>query len=154
MTSAEKTGSESLSPAEIAQAMLLADRASAQLGMELVEIREGYCKMSMLVRDDMVNGLGICHGGLIFSLGDTAFAFACNSRNIRTVALNCTINFLNAANVGTKLTAEAVEKSLKGRTGLYDVAITNEEGLKIAEFRGTSYGTSAKTYVGIDQAVD
>ena len=145
MSSAD-SGSKTLSPQDIAQAMLAADRASASLGMELVEIREGYCRMSMLVRDDMVNGLGICHGGLIFAFGDTTFAFACNSRNVRTVALNCTINFLNAASVGTRLFAEACEKSLKGRTGLYDVAISDEHGRLIAEFRGTSYGTSSKTY--------
>ncbi len=152
--SSSKSEAKAQLPYQIAHAMLAADQASAQLGIELIEIREGYCKMSMLVREDMVNGLGICHGGLIFSLGDTAFAFACNSRNVKTVALSCTINFLSAANVGSKLIAEAVEISLKGRTGLYDVAISNEEGQKIAEFRGTSYGTSSKSYELLDQAVD
>lgn len=150
--SASDIGSESAY--QIAQAMLAADLASAQLGIELIEIREGYCRLSMLVRDDMVNGLGICHGGLIFSLGDTAFAFACNSRNVKTVALTCTISFLNAAKVGSVLVAEAEEISLKGRTGLYDVSISDEKGLAIAEFRGTSYGTSSKTYELIDQSVD
>lgn len=136
--------SEKISPRTLAETMLAADKASALLGMQLEEISEGKCVISMKVRDDMVNGLGICHGGFIFSLADTAFAFACNSRNRKTVALSCTINYLNAATVGMHLFAHASESSLKGRTGLYDVTVLNGSNEKVAEFRGSSYGTSSK----------
>ena len=130
-------------PEAVSMAMMAADRVSGNLGMIVEEIREGYARMAMTVREDMQNGLGVCHGGIIFCLADSTFAFACNSRNVKTVALNCVISFLNAANVGDKLIAEAIEKSLKGRTGLYDISVRKLDGTLIAEFRGTSYGTSS-----------
>jgi uncharacterized domain 1 len=91
----------------------------------------------------MVNGLGICHGGVTFTLADTTFALACNSRNRRTVALACSINFVAASNVGDVLRAEAREISVKGRVGVYDITVKNQKDELIAEFRGTSYATSS-----------
>jgi acyl-CoA thioesterase len=94
--------------------------------------------MQMNVRDDFLNGHGICHGGLIFTLADSTFAFACNSHNINTVAAGCSIEFLRAVKGGDRLSAEAVEQSLTGRTGIYDIRVTNREGETVAMFRGKS----------------
>ncbi|MBX3074615.1 hydroxyphenylacetyl-CoA thioesterase PaaI [Candidatus Obscuribacterales bacterium] len=139
---------DTLTPKElahkVAEEMFRNDKASKHLGMRLDAIDEGTASVSMTVRDDMLNGFGICHGGVTFTLADTAFACACNSRNRKTVALNCTISFLAAGKVGDVLTATAREVSLAGRTGLYDIRITNQTGAVMAEFRGTSYGTSSK----------
>ena len=127
----------------VAEYMLEQDRASRHLGIEIDRVDEGVAVLSMSVRDDMLNGLDILHGGFTFSLADSAFAFACNSRNRKTVALNCVINFVAAAKVGDKLIATAREVSLSGRTGVYDVTVKNQKGELVAEFRGTSYGTSS-----------
>lgn len=128
---------------QVAQYMLKHDRASRHLGIKIESVDEGVAVLSMTVRDDMLNGLDILHGGVTFSLADSAFAFACNSRNRKTVALNCTVNFVAAAKEGDVLTASAREVSLSGRTGIYDVSVKNQKGELIAEFRGTSYGTSS-----------
>lgn len=128
---------------QVADFMLKHDRASQHLGIKIDSVEEGVAVLSMTVRDDMLNGLDILHGGFTFSLADSAFAFACNSRNRKTVALNCTINFVAAAKVGDVLTATAREVSLSGRTGVYDVSVKNQRGDVVAEFRGTSYGTSS-----------
>lgn len=128
---------------KVADYMLTHDRASRHLGIRIDSVDEGVAVLSMTVRDDMLNGLDILHGGFTFSLADSAFAFACNSRNRKTVALNCTINFVAAAKVGDVLTATAREVSLSGRTGVYDVSVKNQKGEIVAEFRGTSYGTSS-----------
>ena len=128
---------------QVAQYMLEHDCASRHLGIKIDSVDEGVAVLSMAVRDDMLNGLDICHGGVTFSLADSAFAFACNSRNRKTVALNCTVNFVAAAKTGDVLTATAREISLSGRTGIYDVSVKNQKGELVAEFRGTSYGTSA-----------
>jgi acyl-CoA thioesterase len=93
----------------------------------------------MTVRADMVNGHAICHGGLIFTLADSAFAFACNSHNLTTVASGCTIEFLAPAHEGDELTASAIERSVAGRTGVYDIEVTNQRGEVIALFRGKSH---------------
>lgn len=127
----------------VAQYMLAHDRASRHLGIKIERVDEGVAVLSMTVREDMLNGLDILHGGFTFSLADSAFAFACNSRNRKTVALNCTINFVAAAKVGDTLTATAREVSLSGRTGVYDVSVKNQNDELVAEFRGTSYGTSS-----------
>ncbi|MBX9952379.1 MAG: hydroxyphenylacetyl-CoA thioesterase PaaI [Candidatus Obscuribacterales bacterium] len=129
--------------ARVAQYMLAHDRASRHLGIKIERVDEGVAVLSMTVREDMLNGLDILHGGFTFSLADSAFAFACNSRNRKTVALNCTINFVAAAKVGDTLTATAREVSLSGRTGVYDVSVKNQNDELVAEFRGTSYGTSS-----------
>jgi len=121
-----------------AQAMYKADACSRALGLELKEVRPGYARMQMNVRNDFLNGHGICHGGLIFTLADSTFAFACNSHNINTVAAGCSIEFLRAVKGGDRLSAEAVEQSLTGRTGIYDIRVTNREGETVAMFRGKS----------------
>lgn len=130
----------------VGEVMMSNDKAAQALGIKLVEIRAGYAKMTMLVRRDMLNGLDICHGGMTFSLGDTAFAYACNSRNRKTVALQCTINYSASSLEGDELTAVAEEKSLNGRTGVYDISIFNQDNKPVAYFRGTSYGTSGTVF--------
>jgi acyl-CoA thioesterase len=115
------------------------DPASQRLGMTLDEIRPGYARMSMRVREDMLNGHGTCHGGYIFMLADSAFAFACNSHNFNTVGAGCSIDYLSPGREGDLLTAEAVEQALSGKTGVYDVVVTNQEGRKVALFRGKSH---------------
>jgi acyl-CoA thioesterase len=127
---------------QIGQAMLKADRVSGLLDMRLMEIAPGNATVSMVVRDDMLNGVGICHGGITFTLADTAFAYACNSRGRKTVALACSINFVDRAEVGDILTARAEELTRSGRTGVYDIAVRKQDGALIAQFRGTSYSTS------------
>jgi acyl-CoA thioesterase len=126
----------------VAERMMKDDRAAAALGIQLDEISPGFARMSLLISDEMVNGFGICHGGITFSLADTAFAYACNSRNRKSIALGCTINYLKAVKPGDKLTATAREQSAGGRIGLYDISLSNQEGTVVAEFRGTSYSTS------------
>lgn len=115
------------------------DPASQALGARLDEISPGGAAMSMTVKAEMLNGHQTCHGGFIFALADSTFAFACNSRNLVTVASGCTIDYLAPAFEGDRLTARAVEYSLAGRTGIYDVHVTNQEGKPIAVFRGRSY---------------
>jgi acyl-CoA thioesterase len=115
------------------------DPASQKLGMTLDEIRPGYARMSMRVREDMLNGHGTCHGGYIFMLADSAFAFACNSHNFNTVGAGCSIDYLSPGREGDLLTAEAVEQALSGKTGVYDIVVTNQEGRKLALFRGKSH---------------
>jgi acyl-CoA thioesterase len=115
------------------------DPASQRLGMTLDEIRPGYARMSMRVREDMLNGHGTCHGGYIFMLADSAFAFACNSHNFNTVGAGCSIDYLSPGRAGDVLTADAVEQALSGKTGVYDIVVTNQEGRKVALFRGKSH---------------
>lgn len=122
-----------------ANAMYCADQASQALGIQLVSVTPGNAVMAMTVRSDMINGHKVCHGGFVFSLADSAFAFACNSRNQATVASGCTIDFLAPAFEGDVLTATAQEYSLAGRTGIYDVHVTNQNGDKVAVLRGRSY---------------
>lgn len=118
------------------------DPASQALGMTLDEIRPGYARMSMPVRGDMLNGHGTCHGGYIFMLADSAFAFACNSHNLNTVGAGCTIDYIAPGREGDVLVAEAVEQALAGKTGVYDVAVSNQEGRRIALLRGKSHRIS------------
>ena len=115
------------------------DPASQALGMTLDVIRPGYARMRMRVRDDMLNGHGTCHGGYIFMLADSAFAFACNSHNFNTVGAGCTIDYLAPGRAGDVLVAEAVELALSGKTGVYDVVVTDQDGRKVALFRGKSH---------------
>ena len=130
-----------LSPDDIARAcadlMLTEDDASNGLGMQIVEVRAGQATLSMTVRADMVNGHQIAHGGFIFTLADSAFAFACNSHNARTVAAQCQISFIRPAKLGDRLVAVAREISRSGRSGIYDVRVTAGDHV-IAEFRGHS----------------
>ncbi|SMG01146.1 Phenylacetic acid degradation protein PaaD, thioesterase [Burkholderia singularis] len=122
----------------VAQTMYAADTCSRALGIELLEVRPGYARMRMSVRTDFLNGHQICHGGLIFTLADSAFAFACNSYNVNTVAAGCSIEFLRPAAAGDTLTAEAREQALNGRHGIYDIQVTNQAGEIVAMFRGKS----------------
>ncbi len=132
-----------MDPDELAKAvagsMFSRDRASLGLGMRLLEVRAGYARMSMRVGPEMLNGHQVCHGGFIFTLADSAFAFACNSYNLNTVASGATVDFLSPGRAGDELVAEAQEQSLAGRTGVYDVSVTNQRGDKVAVFRGRSY---------------
>jgi acyl-CoA thioesterase len=115
------------------------DPASQALGMTLDAIRPGFARMRMRVRDDMLNGHGTCHGGYIFMLADSAFAFACNSHNFNTVGAGCTIDYLAPGRAGDVLVAEAVEQALAGKTGVYDVVVADQDGRKVALFRGKSH---------------
>ena len=121
-----------------AKAMWRDDRCSPALGMELLEVRPGFGRVRMRVREDMVNGHGTAHGGMIFTLADSAFAVAANSRGRRAVAASGAIDFLSPALLGDVLTATATEQSLEGRTGLYEVRVENQDGEPVALFRGKS----------------
>ena len=121
-----------------ASAMWDDDRASKWFGMELTHTEEGHAKAELTVESHHTNGHGKCHGGVIFALADSAFAFACNSRNQATVAQHNSITYLAPGNVGDRLTASAVEVSLQGRTGVYDVDVRNQNGDLIARFTGLS----------------
>jgi len=121
-----------------AQVLSAQDRASDALGIALLEVRPGYARMQMSVREDMVNLHGTAHGGLVFTLADSAFAYACNSHNKAAVASSCNIDFLRPAHQGDTLTATAVEQVLAGRSGVYDVRVENNKGEIVALFRGKS----------------
>ncbi|TCC20741.1 hydroxyphenylacetyl-CoA thioesterase PaaI [Kribbella speibonae] len=123
--------------ARVAAAMWAEDTASAGLGMRLVAVGEGTARLEMPVREDMVNGHGIAHGGFVFCLADSAFAFACNSRNQVTVAQACDIVFVAPAHRGDLLVAEARERTRFGRNAIYDITVTRDDEV-IAEFRGRS----------------
>ncbi|MDB6089879.1 MAG: paaD [Gammaproteobacteria bacterium] len=122
-----------------AQALCANDTTSRHLGIRLVEIRPGYARMAMLVRADMVNGHHICHGGMVFTLADTAFAYSCNSYNDNTVAATASIDFLAPAHEGDELTAVATELWRTRRNGIYEITVTNQRDERIALFRGRSY---------------
>ena len=123
------------------QTMMRRDRASASLGMEVLADEAGYAVVRMPVRDEMLNGFDIIHGGLVFALADTAFAIACNEDENVTVAAGADITFLKSTTSGAVLTATARRRVLSGRTGLYDVSIVDEAGDAVAEFRGRSITT-------------
>jgi acyl-CoA thioesterase len=115
------------------------DRASQGLGMRILEARPGFAKLSMVVREDMLNGHSVCHGGLIFSLADSAFAFSCNSHGGAVVGASASMDFLAPARGGDELTAVAVERWRSKRSGVYEVTISNQHGDTIALFRGRSH---------------
>lgn len=123
---------------DAAQAMWSRDHAAQALGMSLVEVKPGYAHLRMPIRQDMVNGHAICHGGMVFTLADTAFAYACNSYNHNTVASAAHIDFLAPSHLGEALEAEAVERAMGGRTGVYDVTVRTSKGKTVALFRGKS----------------
>jgi acyl-CoA thioesterase len=137
-----------VSPDETAQrcadTMYAADRASQALGIVISDVGPGRATATMSVRDDMVNGHGICHGGYLFTLADTAFAFACNTYDEVTVAAGADVTFLEPVRAGDELVAEAVERARRGRSGLYDVTVRTAggrvvaPGVVVAEFRGRS----------------
>jgi acyl-CoA thioesterase len=123
---------------KVARAMLAAEGTGPAWGIEIEEAREGYARIRMRLTPAMLNGHGIAHGGMVFALADTAFAYACNSRNLRTVAAQASIVFLDAAGDGEVLVAEAVEAALVGRSGVCNVKVRTADGRAIAEFQGFS----------------
>jgi len=127
--------------------MFANDRASKALGMRIVEVGPGRSVLEMEVRDSMVNGHDLCHGGLIATLADSAFAFACNSYNELTVAAGFSIDILAPGRLGDVLTARCAEVSRAGRTGVYDAVVTNQRGERVAVFRGRSYTMKGKPAV-------
>jgi acyl-CoA thioesterase len=138
------------SPDELARrsadTMWAGDAASKCLGMEIVSVGPGTATLAMTVREDMINGWDLCHGGLIAALADSAFAFACNSHGVVTVASGFDVTFLESARLGDQLVAVATERALRGRSGLYDVTVTRGgDDTVIAEFRGRSRSTGRQT---------
>lgn len=129
---------------KVVQHMLNEDKFSQWLGIELLEIKEGYSRIKMIVREEMMNGLGIVHGGIAFSLADSAFAFACNNRNNLSVALDTSINFLKPVHPGDLLIAEAKEMHNGRSTGLYQISICNQQEQVVALFKGTCFRTAKK----------
>jgi acyl-CoA thioesterase len=130
-----------MSPREVLEIMLKRDRFTAWLGLVIDEIGPGYCKLHYRVTDTMLNGFDMIHGGVLFSASDSAFAFACNSHGIITVALDVNISFTRPARTGELLTVEAQEAHLGNRIGIYDIRTTNEAGELVALFKGTAYRT-------------
>ncbi len=131
-----------------AAALFGSDRAAQALGMKAGAVAPGAACVTMRVRADMLNGHGTCHGGLIFALADTAFAFACNSHNARTVAAAAAIDFLASAHEGDELTAEARELWCTRRSGIYEITVTRQDGERIALFRGRSHQIDGKVVDG------
>jgi len=121
--------------------MMQHDAFSQWLGIEIVEIKEGSCKLKMKIREDMVNGFHVSHGGIIFSLADSALAFACNSRNNWSLAIDCSIAFLKQVNVGDELIAEAKEIHNGKSTGVYSINVINQNNQQVALFKGTCFRT-------------
>ena len=132
--------------------MFANDRASKALGMQVLEVAPGGATLSMTVRDDMLNGHDLCHGGLIATLADSAFAFACNSYDELTLASGFAIDLIAPARAGDVLTARCAEVAKAGRTGVYDATITNQRGERIAVFRGRSHTMKGKPAVPANDA--
>lgn len=133
----------------VTAAMWSRDRTAQSLGMRIESVGPGRATVRMTVRGDMVNGHHICHGGLIFTLADTAFAYACNAYNRNTVASGCNIDFVATGREGDTLQAEAVERTLAGRTGVDHVTVRDSAGNTIALFRGKSYRISGEVIAGL-----
>jgi len=130
-----------------AQAMWADDKASQGLGMEVLEVAPGRAKLAMTLTERMVNGHGFGHGGFIFTLADSALAFACNSYGFRSVAQQCSVTFVSPARLGMRLLAEATERHRTERSGIYDVTVREETGTVIAEFRGHSRTLPERLFV-------
>ena len=129
-------------PQRVLEIMLERDAFTRWLGLEILEHGPGYCRLRYQIREEMVNGFGSVHGGILFSAADSAFAFACNSHGRVTVALDVSITFTRPAGVGDRLLVEAKELYLGNKTGVYDIRTTNERGELVALFKGTAYRTS------------
>jgi acyl-CoA thioesterase len=147
----QKTSAPQRTPQQLAEhvrdGMLANDRASKSLGIRIVEVAPGRAVLEMTVRDNMLNGHDLCHGGLIATLADSAFAFACNSYNELTVASGFAIDLLAPGKLGDVLSARCHEVSKAGRTGVYDAEVTNQRGERVAVFRGRSYTMKGKPAV-------
>lgn len=131
-----------LNAKKVVEHMMEHDLFSQWLGIKVMEIKEGYSKITMTIRKEMINGLGIIHGGVAFSMADSAFAFACNNRNVLSVALDTSINFLKPVHVDDVLIAEAKELHNGKSTGLYHITISNQHNNVVAVFKGTCYRTN------------
>ncbi len=132
----------------VSAGMYALDNVSRGLGIDIVEVRPHYTRMRMTVRDDMLNAHAICHGGVIFTLADSAFAYACNSENASSLATRCAVDFISAARLGEELIAVAEEKVRQSRMGVYDVTVTAQDGRVVAVFRGNSYRVKGETIPG------
>jgi acyl-CoA thioesterase len=130
------TGKSPATAEDTARAMLSGDRVSRTLGIELLEARSGKVRLGMVVTNDMLNGFGTCHGGILFTLADTALSCVCNGHNRRSVAHHCSIVFLRPGKPSERLVATATERSRIGRIGIYDVSVVDESGAVIGEFFG------------------
>jgi len=128
-------------PQDVLQAMLEKDKFSEWMGLKVTEVTEGTSRVEMVVREDMLNGFGVLHGGVAFALADSAFAFACNARNNLTLALDAQISFLKKGALGDTLIACVEELHNGGTTGVYEAKITNQKNEIVAAFRGTAYRT-------------
>lgn len=141
------------SPQQVAEqvrdAMFANDRAAKALGMEVVAVGPGSATLTMRVREDMLNGHDICHGGLVATLADTAFAYGCNSYNEVTVASGFSVDLVAPGRLGDLLTATCREQNKAGRTGVYDIEVVNQRGERIALFRGRSYTMKGKPVVAV-----
>jgi acyl-CoA thioesterase len=135
-------GPTNKTPGEVLDIMLTRDQFTRWLGLQIDEIREGYCRLHFVTREEMLNGFNIVHGGVLFAACDSAFAFACNSHGRVTVALDVSITFMRPAGVGEKLTVEAKQIHLGNKVGVYDIRTTNELDNLVAHFKGTAYRTS------------
>ena len=144
---------DTFTPQQVAEAvatgMLAKDRASRGLGMQIAAVGPGTARLSMTVREDMLNGMDICHGGFVTLFADSAFAFACNSYNELTVASGLNVDFTASAHLGDVLTASATEVHQAGRTGVYDVDVCNQRGERVATMRGRSYRMQGKPVVAL-----
>jgi|SRR3974390_1210516 len=135
-----------------ADTMWADDATSRELGLQIISVEPGQAVLGMAVGAGMVNWHDTCHGGFIYLLADTAFGYACNSRNQRMVAQYCTISYLNPAQRGEQLVARAVERQLEGRSGIYDVSVKREDGTAIAEFRGHARAVAGSIVPGTESA--
>ena len=147
MTDMNGTRSAQQTAEFVRDGMLANDRVSRAMGMRVTAVSPGHATLTMTVRDDMLNGHDLCHGGLIATLADSTFAFACNSHNELTVASGFAIELLAPGRAGDVLTARCVEVSKAGRTGVYDTEVTNQRGERVAVFRGRSYTMRGKPAV-------
>jgi acyl-CoA thioesterase len=137
----------------VGRALAERDRLMQGLGIELVAIWPGRARLAMTVREDMLNGHDVCHGGVIFALADTAFGFACNAYNQKCLTSTSTIHFAASARPGDRLTAEARERRRSDRVGVYDVSVTNRDGEMVALFRGEAYRLDDEVVPGVTVAV-
>lgn len=131
-----------LSPKEVLDIMIERDRFTKWLGLKIDKIDAGYCKLHYVIREDMLNGFDIVHGGILFSAADSAFAFACNSHGRISIALDVSVTFTHRAVAGDQLTVEAEEVYLGNKTSVYDIRTVNQVGKMISVFKGTAYRTS------------
>ncbi len=140
---------QKITPQEVFEIMISRDRFSQWLGLEIKEVGPGYCRLEYTIKEDMLNGFERVHGGALFSASDSAFAFACNSHGLVTVALDVSITFTRPAQAGDRLFVEAKEIHLGNKTGLYDIRTTNEKGELVCQFKGTAYRTSLPVKPGV-----